>query len=116
MRALPKTWTIIGEGIPVTGHAVPGRLSARRKYMNRKLAQSIPLALSFAALCSGAVMERPKAGKVEIMKSSEIKPGMQATAWTVFVGKDAEAVPVEIIGLWKNAWGPRQDIIVAKMG
>src|SRR3989441_5784533 len=84
--------------------------------MNRKVAQSIPLALSFVALCSGAVMERPKAGKVEIMKSSEIKPGMKATAWTVFVGKEPEAVPVEIIGLWKNAWGPKQDIIVAKMG
>lgn len=84
--------------------------------MNRKLAQSISLAFSFVALCSGAVMERPKAGKVEIMKSSEIKPGMQATAWTVFVGKEPEAVPVEIVGLWKNAWGPRQDIIVAKMG
>ena len=23
---------------------------------------------------------------------------------------------MEIVGLWKNAWGPRQDIIVAKMG
>ena len=25
-------------------------------------------------------------------------------------------MPVEIVGLWKNAWGPRQDIILAKMG
>ncbi len=85
--------------------------------MNRRLAQLVPTTLSFfAMLASGAVMERPKSGKVEIMKSSEIKPGMQATAWTVFSGKVPEAVPVEIVGLWKNAWGPRQDIIVAKMG
>ncbi len=27
-----------------------------------------------------------------------------------------EPVPVEIIGLWKNAWGPKQDIILGKMG
>src|SRR5205814_6638598 len=27
-----------------------------------------------------------------------------------------EAVPIEIIGLWKNQWGPRQDVILAKMG
>ena len=25
-------------------------------------------------------------------------------------------VPVEIIGLWKNAWGPGQDVIIGKMG
>lgn len=70
---------------------------------------SIPL--SFAA-----EMQRPKAGKVEILKSSELKPGMKATAWTVFEGSEPEAVPVEIVGLWKNAWGPKQDIILAKMG
>ena len=50
------------------------------------------------------------------MKASELKPGMMATAWTVFTGTEPEAVPVEIIGLWKNAWGPKQDIIIGKMG
>ena len=25
-------------------------------------------------------------------------------------------MPIEIIGLWKNQWGPRQDVILAKMG
>src|SRR5580700_11227385 len=58
----------------------------------------------------------PKAGPVQIMKSSELKPGMTGTAWTVFTGAEPEAVPIEIIGLWKNAWGPKQDVIVAKMG
>src|SRR5512140_3182114 len=41
---------------------------------------------------------------------------MKVYAWTVFAGREPEAVPVEIIGLWKNAWGPKQDIILAKMG
>jgi len=50
------------------------------------------------------------------MKSSELKPGMMGTAWTVFQGTEPEAVPIEIIGLWKNAWGPKQDVIIAKMG
>src|ERR1700732_5487606 len=58
----------------------------------------------------------PKAGPVQIMKSSELKPGMTGTAWTVFTGTEPEPVPIEIIGLWKNAWGPKQDVIVAKMG
>ena len=59
---------------------------------------------------------RPKAGKVEILPLSEVKPGMKATAWTVFQGTEPEPVPIEIMGLMKNAWGPRQDIILAKMG
>src|SRR3954466_11543293 len=86
--------------------------------MNRKVALSIPLSISLliSTLAFGAEMERPKSGKVEIMKLSEVRPGMKAVAWTVFSGKEPEAVPVEIIGLWKNAWGPKQDIIVGKMG
>jgi len=61
-------------------------------------------------------MQRPKAGPVTIMRSADIKPGMKATAWTVFEGTTPEPIPIEIIGLMKNAWGPRQDIILAKMG
>jgi len=65
---------------------------------------------------SAATPERPHAGKTEIMPVSELKPGMQGTAWTVFSGSDPEPVPVEIIGVMKNAGGPRQDIILGKMG
>ena len=73
-----------------------------------------------AALAAGpafsAEMQRPRPGKVEIMKSSDLKPGMKGVAWTVFQGTEAESIPVEIIGLWKNAWGPKQDTILAKLG
>jgi len=65
---------------------------------------------------SEAPLTRPKAGKVDIMRLSEIKPGMKATAWTVFQGTQPEAVPIEILGLWKNQWGPKQDVILGKMG
>ena len=61
-------------------------------------------------------LTRPKAGKVEIMPLSEVKPGMKGTAWTVFQGTEPEAVPVEIIGRWKDQLGPKQDVILAKMG
>ena len=50
------------------------------------------------------------------MKVAEVKPGMTGVAWTVFSGSEPEPVPIEIIGLMKNAWGPKQDIILAKMG
>lgn len=77
------------------------------------------LALSFLIVPVAAWSQappRPKAGPVAVMRSSEIKPGMKGTAWTVFEGAEPEAIPVEIIGAWKNAWGPKQDIILAKLG
>src|SRR6476661_2349930 len=57
----------------------------------------------------------PKAGKVDLFPESALRPGMQAVAWTVFQGSKPEPIPVEIIGIWQNAWGPKQDIIVGKM-
>jgi len=77
--------------------------------------------LVFAALACGvfaqaADLERPKAGKVEILHLGDVKPGMQGTAWTVFTGTDPEPVPIEIIGVWKGQLGPKQDVILAKMG
>ncbi len=80
-------------------------------------------ALVFAvAVCAlprtaaAAEMARPTIGPIGIMPSSELKPGMTGTAWTVFSGTEPEPIPVEIMGLMKNAWGPGQDIILAKLG
>ena len=81
----------------------------------------------FAAILLGAVLmmsvsaadvpqARPKSGKVEILPLAEVKQGMKGTAWTVFQGTEPEPVPVEIVGIARNLWGPRQDIIVGKMG
>jgi hypothetical protein len=61
-------------------------------------------------------LARPKSGPVAILKASDVKPGMHAVAWTVFEGTQPEAVPIEIVGAWKNMWGPGQDVIIAKMG
>ena len=72
-------------------------------------------ATSFVSAAETALI-RPKSGKVEIMPLSEVKQGMKGTAWTVFQGTEPEPVPVEIIGISKNMWGPRQDIILGKMG
>jgi hypothetical protein len=92
--------TVRTSGLPVTllclcfGLAQPG------------IAQSAP----------DVTMARPKAGPVQIMKTPEIRAGMKGTAWTVFHGTEPDPIPVEILGLWKNAWGPRQDVILAKLG
>lgn len=69
-----------------------------------------------ASVSFGADMAPPKAGKVEILPLKSVKPGMQATAWTVFSGTEPEPMPVEIVGVWKNYLGPRQDVILCKLG
>ncbi len=86
--------------------------------MKRELAATVAL---FAVALLPAFSEElfpqpPKAGKVAILKSSDLRPGMKGVAWTVFQGTEAEPIPVEILGLWKSAWGPKQDIILAKLG
>lgn len=71
---------------------------------------------SVSGISQGADMAPPKAGKVEIFPLKDVKPGMQATAWTVFQGTEPEAMPVEIVGVWKNYLGPKQDVILCKLG
>ena len=73
-------------------------------------------AASFPGFAGDSNLSRPVAGKVQIMPLKDIKPGMKATAWTVFQGTVPEPVPIEIIGRLKNVWGPNQDIILGKMG
>ncbi|MGH9600196.1 MAG: hypothetical protein ACRD27_10045, partial [Terracidiphilus sp.] len=46
---------------------------------------------------------------------SEVKRGMTATAWTVFSGTRPEPMGVEILGLLRNARGPHQDLILARL-
>ncbi len=82
----------------------------------KALSQLVSAATATIALSLAQIQQPPTAGKVEIFKEADIKPGLQATAWTVFQGTVAEAVPIEIIGVWKNAWGPKQSIILGKMG
>src|SRR6266852_62241 len=81
--------------------------------MNQWLAVGV---LVLTGLAPAQVAAPPKAGKVDIFRLKDVKPGLQATAWTVFKGMEAEPVPVEIIGVWKNAIGPNQDVILGKMG
>jgi hypothetical protein len=76
----------------------------------------LAIAALICGMVHGADMARPKAGKVEIFPLKDIKPGLQATAWTVFKGTEPEAVPVEIVGVMRNYMGPHKDVILGKMG
>src|SRR3954451_16094368 len=83
----------------------------------KSLAPVVCVVLSLVAVAAPNVpAERPKAGKTEILKLADVKPGMKGRAWTTFEGLPPEPVPIDLIGIWKNAWGPRQDIILCRMG
>jgi len=84
--------------------------------MKTCLAAILVVCSLLSGFASAAELTPPMAGKPEILPLDQVKPGAQAIAWTVFQGTTPEAVPVEIIGTWKNAMGPRQHVIVAKMG
>ncbi|MBV9678548.1 MAG: hypothetical protein JO185_19585, partial [Acidobacteriaceae bacterium] len=79
---------------------------------------SLVLPFPLAAHSSDSVpnmTDPPKAGKVELFPEDALKPGMKGIAWTVFQGNKPEPVPVEIVGVARNMWGPRQDIIIGKL-
>ena len=79
-------------------------------------------ALVVAAGCSCLVFGqepapvRPRAGKVQIFREADLKVGMKGYAWTVLQGSEPEPLPVEILGIYKNQWGPKQDVILAHLG
>ncbi len=47
---------------------------------------------------------------------SEIHAGMHGVAYTVFQGVKPEPMPVEVLGILKNANGPKGDIILVRLG
>jgi hypothetical protein len=84
--------------------------------MQKFAAFVVALACSYVVSAQEPAPVRPKSGKVEIFKEADLKPGMQGYAWTVLSGSEPEPIPVEIVGILKNQWGPHQDIILGKMG
>jgi len=53
--------------------------------------------------------------ETKIFPLSEVRRGQRGVAYTVFEGVDPEPMEVEILGLLKNALGPAQDMILARL-
>lgn len=70
----------------------------------------------FSAALFAAPQRLPVAGEpVEVFFVKDVRPGMQGTGYSVFDGDKVEAFGVEILGVMKNVWGPRQDVILARV-
>lgn len=64
-------------------------------------------------LCFLSYAQTPKP---EIMPLRQIRPGMKGVAYTVFQGTTPEPMDVEVLGVLKNANGPKGDIILVRLG
>jgi len=51
----------------------------------------------------------------EIMPLSEIRPGMQGYAYTIFAGDQVEKFDLEVLGVMPNFLGPKQAIILVQL-
>lgn len=79
--------------------------------MNRTLVGIIIATIICAVASASAAQEQ-----TAIFPVKDIRAGMKGVAYSVFEGSEPESVPLEVIGVLKNAWGPRQDIILVRVG
>ena len=73
-------------------------------------AAQMPPAESNAATAAG-----PPPSTGGFFPLAEVRAGMKGTAWTVFSGTRPEPMGVEILGVLRNARGPHQDLILARL-
>lgn len=79
--------------------------------MNRALAA---VAVSLVALSLPCVAQNSKS--VDTLPENQIRAGMHGVAYTVFQGTMPESMDVEVLGILKNANGPKGDIILVRLG
>jgi SpoIVB peptidase S55 len=67
------------------------------------------------ALLFSSVIQAQTPKPVETIPVSEIHAGMHGLAYTVFQGTKPESMGVEVLGILKNANGPKGDIILVRL-
>jgi hypothetical protein len=45
----------------------------------------------------------------------QVKPGMKGVAYTIFTGDEVEKIDLVVLGVLKNALGPKQDVILVQL-
>ena len=82
--------------------------------MRRPVFFSVITALLFFTVQAQVVhAQSPKA--VETISVSDVHAGMRGVAYTVFQGTKPESMGVEVLGILKNANGPKGDIILVRL-
>jgi hypothetical protein len=70
---------------------------------------------SVIALLLSTTIQAQTSKAVETIPVSEIHAGMRGVAYTVFQGTKPESMGVEVLGILKNANGPKGDIILVRL-
>src|SRR5215470_11272717 len=74
-----------------------------------------PLSLALVGLLllgsSFAADNQKPSVQPQILPVEQIQPGMKGVAFTVFEGTKPEAMDLEVLGVLKNANGPKSDLI-----
>ncbi len=88
--------------------------TARSYLSNSRAALLFAFLAFFAALCLKpgvlAAQQSP-----EILPLSQVRPGMQGYAYTIFAGDQIEKFDLEVIGVLDNFFGPKQSIILVQL-
>ena len=79
------------------------------KFMRRALFSSV------IALLLSSIIQAQAPKPVETIAVNEIHAGMHGVAYTVFQGTKPESMGVEVLGILKNANGPKGDIILVRL-
>src|SRR5947209_6430917 len=83
----------------------------RDKFMRRVVFGCV-LCCFVSSLAANAENSKP----VPTIAVSQIHAGMKGVAYTVFQGVKPEAMDVEVLGVLRNANGPKGDIILVRLG
>ena len=67
-----------------------------------------------AALCPGPHVAAAQESS-EILPLSQVRPGMQGYAYTIFAGDQIEKFDLEVLGVLDNFLGPKQSIILVQL-
>jgi hypothetical protein len=86
----------------------------KKVVLSRLLSFVLVVTIATVALCA----ETPAAiapAKTPILPLSEVKAGMRGVAYTVFEGVKPEPMEVEVLGVLRDANGPKGDIILVRL-
>jgi len=73
------------------------------------------LIFTLLILLTGFGLTARAANDPEIFPLSQVRPGMQGVAYTIFSGDQVQEMKVSVLGVLKNAMGPKEDIILVEL-
>ncbi len=80
------------------------------------LPKALLIAASLLLPCAAALGQAsPPPSSVGTFPLADVHAGLHGTAWTVFQGNVPEPFGVEVLGVLRNATGPGEDLILAKL-